>query len=134
MLGREGLARIVAFWLGGRGIGSSYWTLVLAAHRGLLAAEELVSPPDMLLLEGARLVLRPSADGGGGFDKNGNKDSRFFLSFPTSTASEGPGDDTAMRFPTGLFGLRGGGLGGPVPLAVEFDRCDGFGERPVGLA
>lgn len=79
----------------------------------------------MLLLDGARFVLRPRADGGGGFDKNGNKDSRFFLSLPTSAGSGIPGEETAMRLPVGRFGFLGGGLGGPVPLLDWLNRGDG---------
>lgn len=91
--------------------------MVEAFHRGLFELDALVSPPDMLLLEGARLVLRPSTLVGGGLDKNGKRfDSRFFLSLASSC---GPGDETAETlFPIGLNGLLGGGLGGPPLVSL----------------
>lgn len=94
---------------------------MLDDHLGFVD-DELVSPPDMLDREGARLVLRPSAEGGGGLDKKGKSDSLFFLgSLLTSIASAGSGDDTAILFPGGLNGLRGGGLGGNALLATPDD-------------
>ena len=92
-----------------------------------------MSPPDILLRDGAREVLRPRADGGGGFDRKGNKDSRFFLSLPTSIASGGAGDETAIRLPTGRLGLRGGGFGGLVSLLDTFATFDEAAERSEGL-
>jgi hypothetical protein len=96
--------------------------------------EELESPPDILLRDGARGVLRPRADGGGGFDRKGNNDSRFLLSLPTSIASGGAGDETAIRLPTGRLGLRGGGFGGLAPLLDTFDTFDEAAVRLGGLA
>jgi hypothetical protein len=91
-------------------------------HLGLVD-DELVSPPDILDLEGARLVLRPRAEGGGGLDKKGNNESLFFFeSLLTSIASGGSGEDTAIRFPGGLNGLRGGSLGPALPATPEFDE------------
>jgi hypothetical protein len=116
MLGRDGLARIVACGLGG----ASSSTLVLGFHLGLLE-DELVSPPDKLVRDGERRVLLFKWEEGGGLERKGNIDeSLFFFSFPTSIAAGGAAEDTAdTLFPIGRNGLLGGGLGGGDDALLE---------------
>lgn len=127
ILGRVGLARIVAC-----GLGASSSTLVLGFHLGLFAAEELVSPPDKLDRDGERRALLLKVEEGGGLERKGNIDeSLFFFSFPTSIAAGGAAEETAdILFPIGLNGLLGGGLGAPGAL---FEVIEDVVEMGTGL-
>lgn len=80
---------------GGKECGERSSSIFVELFHFGLELEELVSPPDMLDLEGARLVPLVNAEGGGGLERKGNRlESRFFLTSWTIALS-GAGFDTA---------------------------------------